>query len=344
MADVSLPPAPPTRTLQDTWDDPSLLADPPYALFRVLVRGAVHILFALPKVGKTQFLAHLAVAMAAGLREFAGRTITPGAILWVDCEQGQRTTLRSLRLASEAVNGGRKPPHPIHVLDGQGVTATQLAALVHEIRPVLVVIDTIGRYYASRGLEDHNSTGEWLKLLGPDVAIFHALGEGDLSCAPAWVFIDHARKSGGDHGQALNGSVAKQGAVDVLVEMRRGRTETQRVLELTSRFDGVRTVGLDLVEGGTYQEADVAAPVKVRHGQDAAVMLALSDAPGPLTRKQLQEATGIPEASVRRICVRLVESGEIALVEDAGRGKAARYTLRDDAPGLALAPPLPDAA
>lgn len=344
MGDLTLPKAPPTRTLQETWDDPALLADPPYAWHRVLVRGAVHIVFALPKVGKTQLLAHLAVAMAGGHRAFAGRTITPGPILWVDCEQGQRTTLRALRLASEAVNGARKPAAAIHVLDGQRVTAGELVALVQDIRPVLVVIDTIGRYYASHGLEDHNSSGEWLKMLGPDVALFHALAEGDDAYSPAWVFVDHARKSGGEHGQALNGSVAKQGAVDVLVEMRRGRTETQRVLELTSRFDGVRTVGLDLVEGGTYQEADVAAPVKVRQGQDAAVVLALSDAPGPLTRKQIQEATGIPEASVRRICLRLVESGEITLVEDAGRGKASRYTLRDDAPGLTLTPPLPDAA
>lgn len=344
MTEPILPVAPPTRTLQETWDDPALLADPPYAWHRLLVRGAVHILYALPKVGKTQLLAHLALAMAGGLREFAGRTITPGAVLWVDCEQGQRTTLRALRHASEAVNGGRKPAAPVHVLDGQRVTAGELLALVRDIRPVLVVIDTIGRYYASHGLEDHNSTGEWTKLLGPDVALFHALAEGEDGCNPAWVYVDHARKSGGDHGQGLNGSVAKQGAVDVLVEMRRGRTETQRVLELTSRFDGVRSVGLNLADGGTYESADVAAPVKVRQGQESAIVLALSDADVALTRKEIQAVTGMSEATVRRLCKRLVESGELALVEDGAGSKAARYTLRDDAPALDLMPPIPEAA
>jgi DNA-binding transcriptional ArsR family regulator len=314
------PPAAAWTTLHERWDDPKLVGPLDYALGGLLVRGGVHLLYAAPKVGKTTFAAHLALAIAAGTGEFASRSCAAGPVLWHDREQGERTSFRALREAALAVSGG-PPRHAVHVLATGLASVHELLEKVRETDAQLVVIDTATRYFM---LDDNNDAAKWSAALGPWVQAVHAFRDGPDGPGPAWVFIDHARKSGGEHGAALAGSYAKFSTVDAALHLRREEGGTRRV-DLDSRFDG-HAVWRVTFDGVRFAAAGLPAPLEIRLAEERAVLTHVRAAgEAGVTIKALAAGVGKSRATVMTLLDRLLERGAVMRRERRRATEAYRF-------------------
>jgi hypothetical protein len=197
-----------------------------------------------PKVGKSTLLLGLIGALASG-RPFAGRA----------------TRLTRLLLLTEERQSTLKPKVERFGIEGQclrllmrhqvsGVAwptiAEQCAAYCQLHGIGVVVIDTWDKWSGLNG-ERENSAGDVTEALAP---LLKAAGQG-----LAVIIVSHQRKSAGSHGEAIRGSNALTGGVDVVTEierMKRGEDELDpdaRILKSLSRYDetpaelGVRLVG-----------------------------------------------------------------------------------------------------
>ncbi len=125
---------------------------------------------------------------------------------------------------------------PIYVLPRHDAHGTPWADVVTQATAFAIghglgvlVVDTWNAW-ASLGGEDENQAGAVLNAVTP-------LGE---AAAPglAVLLIAHQRKGGGEHGEAIRGSSALAGAVDVVVELERlkGEHRSARIVRSVSRF------------------------------------------------------------------------------------------------------------
>jgi hypothetical protein len=132
----------------------------------------------------------------------------------------------------------------------------------------------------------------------------------------AVIVVSHQRKAAGDHGEAVRGSNALTGTVDVIVEIERiPDVAHARALVGTSRHTSTpEELAVELTDHGYVDRGDVEA-LKGRLEADQ-VMTVLSTE--SVTSKEIAEATEIPEATVHR---RLDELHATSRVERTGEGR-----------------------
>lgn len=130
----------------------------------------------------------------------------------------------------------------------------------------VLVVDTFDKWTGLRG-DDENKSGPVSEALEP---LMRAAGD-EL----AVVLISHQRKAPGDHGEAVRGSNALTGAVDVIVEVERvADVPHARVLYGTSRFVGTpEELAVELGDGG-YEACGDVETVKQRFNLDRVVAVA----------------------------------------------------------------------
>jgi DNA-binding transcriptional ArsR family regulator len=136
----------------------------------------------------------------------------------------------------------------------------------------------------------------------------------------AVVIIAHQRKSGGEFGEAVRGSNALTGAVDIVLELERpsvsldASAET-RILRAVSRFSSTPDeLTLRLVDD--HYEVDEAPLTKARVKR--ARLLEALEKLGPATSEELAQETAIPKSTISRYLKKLEREG--ALEADGARG------------------------
>src|SRR5262249_2664322 len=134
--------------------------------------------------------------------------------------------------------------------------------------------------------------------------------------------ISHQRKSGGEYGEAVRGSNAFTGAVDVVIELERPSRTLQlgshaRVLRAVSRFTSTpEEIFLELADDGFVAITEVAE--KQAGGERAEVLNLLDRRTAPVPVDALNADTHLSSRSLRR---RLAELRERGLAIRSGEGK-----------------------
>ena len=154
----------------------------------------------------------------------------------------------------------------------------------------VIVVDTFDKWAGLRG-DDENKSGPVLQALEP---LMQASGDG-----LAVLVVSHQRKAAGDHGEAVRGSNALTGTVDVIVEVERvADVAHARAVYGTSRFAGTpEELAVELTDDGYVDRGNVDA-LRARLDTDR-VLDALSDTDW-VTAEEVAELTEMPKGTVHK--------------------------------------------
>lgn len=189
------------------------------------------LLVAKPKVGKSTLSRGLAVAIATG-RKFLDREVKQGPVMYVMFpNEGTKREAHAEWTRLGVIPGGGEPLHFYYDKDwriDKPEVMAYLAAEAAEIRPVLIVIDTLQGLVQASDLNDYSKVH---KALEPIRALVETGGH--------LMYVHHAGKSERiDMMDCSLGSQALTGSVEVVLVMARD-TDEQKVRYLAARGRGV---------------------------------------------------------------------------------------------------------
>jgi Helix-turn-helix domain len=174
-------------------------------------------------------------------------------------------------------------------------------AYCHEQRLGVLMVDTFSEWAR---IVNENEAGEVLAAIG---ALQQAADTG-----LAVQVVSHQRKSPGRFGEAVRGSNALTGAVDIIVEIERSllfRDPNMRVLRAVSRYDETpEDLVVALTEGGFEVRGD---SEHAQADEDRRRVLEAIQQAGSATTKEVAELTGLPNATVSRHAAALYEAEAI---------------------------------
>ncbi|MCC6491342.1 MAG: AAA family ATPase [Candidatus Hydrogenedentes bacterium] len=172
----------------------------------LLIMGGLSALVAKPKVGKTTLALHLAVCVATG-SEFLGREVRQGSVLLLSFEESPN------KLAERLNALGATDDTPIHVYCGPAPQdgIDELASLIRELKPSLVVVDTLIRFAKIKDINDYSIV---TRALEPTLTLARASGSHIQ-------LIHHAGKGENRGAESVLGSTAIHGTVDTTILMER---------------------------------------------------------------------------------------------------------------------------
>jgi len=296
-----------------------------------LVDGLIHgygssLLVAKPKVGKSTFARALAVAVARG-EPFLGREVTQGPVVYLlFLGEGNRDEWRrEMRLL------GATDDLPIYLYDERRDRSNNviedLKVTVEEIKPRLVIVDTMQNILKAKDLNDYAVVAEQFGPIlqsGAHLMLIHHAGKGEKV----------------DLGDAAIGSTKIFGSVEVgLHLMRDGRTPgSPRYLEALGR--GVElephVVRLDpdthLVEMGEPR----GTPRGPNHREE--ILALLAEVGGEFPLRDLTETIRGRRADIEVAARRLAVAGVIEMIGEGVRGDPLRCKLVGPQDEFAAAP------
>jgi predicted ATP-dependent serine protease len=298
--------------------------DPPWVVGGYLAPGAITLLAGRPKAGKSTFAFALLADVTRG-DPFVGLTTTAGGVLLLTEERHDTIAekARALGLLRNSFPAAGNPiagNELIHVLMRHEAGSTDWPEIVRQAmshcaqhKLFVLVVDTFDRWAGLRG-DAENAAGAVNEALEP---LQYAAAAG-----LAVLLISHQRKSSGEYGEAVRGSSALTGGVDVVAELERPSRTLQlsgqaRVLKAVSRFSSTpEELYLELEEHGFVL---IESPEQVKtDAERARVLCALEERGEPVTSDQVGDDLEIPKRTVRRYLSELLEKG---LVIRHGAGK-----------------------
>jgi hypothetical protein len=245
--------------------------------------GALTLFAGRPKVGKTTLLFPLFAALEHGL-PFLGRPTNATRALMLS-EEREQTLAQKQQLF---LNGA--DPHLLMRHEAGGLrwseVIEQARAYCAEHEIGLLAIDTWDKWTGLRG-DDESKAGAVIEALEP---LMLAASDGLAVCVAC-----HQRKAAGKHGEAVRGSNALTGSVDVVVELERAPEELgrrMRVLRSESRFSSTPDeLVAELTEGGDYVAQ--AGLDEIKHEHEAEEVVRLVEAAPGSTTDELADGTGV---------------------------------------------------
>lgn len=284
-----------------------------------LPEGALALLAAYMKTGKSTFAYALAVAVAQG-RPFLGSQTKQGSVLMLAVEEHPR----DMRRRFERFGLRHTDPISIHAgpLSSKGTTLHAMQDFIQEQRVALVVLDTLARFWT---LDDENDNAKVMREVSPILDIARATNA-------AIVLVHHERKSGGEGGRGIRGGSALFGLVDqaLILEGTRGGQKNRRTLRTIGRYEETPpALVLELVDNEyrvVGKPADLSGEELVGKVREALTV-------DPQTITALGQKTGLPVKALRTV---LNDLGDVVR---RGRGvKGEPFTWRlggDSIPSLA---------
>lgn len=241
----------------------------------------VSLLSARPKVGKTTLLAHLIKMLGEG-GELVGR-FEPRRVLIVTEEAAGLWRGRCDKLGI-----GDHAEFIVRPFKGRSTQrqwqdlVNRITELVRERNYAVVAFDT---FAALCPIRDENDAAQMLQTLTPLLSIAEA--------GAAVLLIHHQRKGDAAQGQAVRGSSALTGFVDIIMELgpydAARRADNRRILETRSRFDETPgEVIIELTDDG-YRFCGDKAGVK-QEGRRNIIKLILPDGEPGRTADEVLEA------------------------------------------------------
>ena len=254
-----------------------------------------------PKMGKSLLGLQLAAAVAAG-RAFLGREATAGPVLYLALEDSLprlQERLRRLHVAESA-------PIRFHMEwptldDMRGLR--QLLDAVVEMRPRLVVIDTL-----SRALRLQAATRASMMA-----AVMTGLQQLAHKRNCAILTIDHHRKDGrgDDVLDDLLGPTSKAAALDTAWGLYRGREPGSTILRVTGREVAPCELPLEFDAGSGMWQLRPEPEVTPRETTMTRVLRALAELGGAATTAEIAGALGLNPGNVSRALRPLLQEGRV---------------------------------
>jgi hypothetical protein len=253
--------------------------DVPWAVHGLAYYGGTTLVSAPPKIGKSTFLADLARARTNNEAEWIGRALRGDGPTLLLTEEGafptafrwHRSTELAVMLWHEAIRAHNATMEGVYPRGGPGTTREQVEQqrafwsfrswTLREVREwldgqrqAMVIVDTLARW---AGIADENDASEVTKVIGEYMQVAQDTGS-------SVILVHHARKGGGKDGEAIRGSGAVLGTVDVAAELfRKAEGSDQRRLDLRGRviFDESTVLDYDRDTGVYSVGVDTSAPV-----------------------------------------------------------------------------------
>lgn len=276
-------------------------------------RGALLVVAAYMKVGKSTWFYALAGALARGDREFCGFRLNDTNVLVLAAEEHQRDVCRHLK-ESKAPRGGRLHVHfGLFTKTKDNFTTMFEFCRKHQIG--LVFIDPVTRYW-SGVVDNENDNTQVTEALAP----LHALTRvGDY---PLTIALVHHNNKMGEGFKAMRGASALYAMVDQALLMTKHQSlPNARRLNVSGRYSESPPEILVELNDDTGVYARVDEFESEQRALFDKVLSAISDAPA--TMEQLIAATGIAYRRLRKI----LSSLEGVKREGTGR-KGDPYTYR----------------
>ena len=296
--------------------------EPDWTVQGMVARTLVTALGGRPKVGKSTLLFGLLRAVANG-EAFLGQSTeqTRALLLTEERHLTLNEKRRLFELADDDVHVLMR--HEALVGWDEVVAEATSYCLEHDLG--VLVVDTWDKWAELRS-DAENNAGDTLTSLAP---LMRAAGVG-----LAVVIVAHQRKGDGKHGEALRGSNAFAGTVDVILELERDRgsfgEEGGRILYGTSRLMGTpEKVALAWDgETGVYTASDYDA---VAFAADKARVTEILD-DEERTRPEIANRVGkIRSERLLAVLNALVDDEEVAYRTGRGvKGSPFRWRLRGD--------------
>lgn len=312
-----------TGTL-DTIPDPEPLID------GILYRDSLSWLYGKPGSGKSfvalDWAGHIATATP-----WHTRPVTPGRVLYLVAEgvRGMRKRVRAWETANQqAMTGVIFLPIAVQLLHGTDRQA--LVALVEELQPALVIIDTQARCTVGAS---ENDAGEMSRV----VAAGDLIRTASAACV---LLVHHSGKTGLD----LRGSSAFEGAATSIIKIHKDGTRLDVISDKQKDEDDFEPIRLRMTPTGNslvLTASDLGSNAARSEAQQQIITeLRQSFGSNGASSTQLLKTTGIPERSFYRELKALVDAHSVAKVGTLARP---RYFVPEHTPQPTL-PKLPKTA
>jgi DNA-binding transcriptional ArsR family regulator len=314
-----LPFAPLDEVLQNVPPEPS------WVIQGYVAPSAITLVAGRPKVGKSTLVCAALAAVARG-EQFAGlETQRAGFLLLTEerydtlAEKARLFDLVSFRQPPSPIGGGNETA--VHALMRHCAGTTPWPQVVEEAVAycsrhglALLAVDTLDRWTGLRG-DAENAAGAVNEVLEP---LQYAAASG-----LAVLLVSHQRKSSGEFGEAVRGSNALTGGVDVVLELERPSRGLQlsnhtRVLRAMSRFSTTpEELFVELEDGGF---SAIENPEQMRADGERERVLALLEELGETTTDALGDELDLPKPTVRRHLGTLRDHGRVARTGEGKKG------------------------
>ena len=278
----------------------------------IVPSGALTLVSAAPKVGKSTATRCLAVAIATG-RPWLGRHTARGPVLYL-CHEDKRAEVRRHFAAM-----GAPRDDSIHCFIDRlapSHATEQLGAWVAALKPCLVVIDPLFRFLCVDDVSDYARVS---RAFDPLIDLARASGA-------ALVLTHHQRKSGGTDGNETLGSQAIFGSVDNTIFLYRDGDRRHMRTQVRIGEDIARTA-IRLDAHGWVHLVGAGAPVR-EQAIEAEIVSALGDArTESMGVDEVRAAVGRRSEDVDRALARLVERRAVRRTGRGHKGDPYRFGL-----------------
>lgn len=214
-------------------DHPEIMKPPPMLVTHLAWAGRLTLFAAEEKAGKST-LAGQGVGAAIRGNKFLDETCKVNRVLWVGLDEpipDAVSRLARYNLPEESV-----------ALTEEHLNPDELAAMCDDLRPNLIVIDTLTEW-ASGLVEDFNSAGKWTPVLR---GLREVIRPRNIGC----ILLHHTVRGGGRYADSRQVGAS----VDVIVEMRREMKDPLlRYMAVRGRRVGNYNIRLTF-SGGNYQK------------------------------------------------------------------------------------------
>lgn len=277
------------RSLLDILADPTALEPPEPVVPRLAWAGRVTLLAAREKAGKSTLATAAAASVSHGA-SFLGEPCPRGKVLWIALEE------HTADLATRFVHF-QADAEQVFVLDRLNDPLADVAAAVEQVRPRLVVLDTLPALAALVGESpEPGSSTDWTPIMS-------ALTRPARDFDAAMLILHHARKSDGQYRDST--------AIGANVDM---------ILEMTEGDDGVRKIkARGRWDVGDYAVRLAGAQFELVSGElsiDAQILLYVERNPECSTRDVRANVKGKRANEIDAAIRRLLEAGALVNVGD----------------------------
>jgi AAA domain/Helix-turn-helix domain len=288
-----------------------------------------------PKVGKSTVVYALLARLVAGVPFVGLDTFTAGVLVLTEerrdalAEKARILESRFYSPRSSPIGGNKKPAHVLLRHEAGSTPWPQLVrqamAYCHQHELRCLVVDTWDRWTSLRG-DAENAAGAVNEALEP---LQYA-----AASALAVLIVSHQRKSLGEFGEAVRGSNALTGGVDVVLELERPKPSPAlgkhaQALRAVSRFSSTPDELYVELDEDAAEFVVLESPEEVKAAVEQTRIVEVLAGLDGATSATVAETIELPDSTVRRHLNVLLERGHVVREGLGKRGDPFRWRTTD---------------
>jgi DNA-binding transcriptional ArsR family regulator len=276
----------------------------PRALIADLLWDGLTMLVAKPKAGKSWLTLQIAVYVAGGQDVEGIACIETGAVLYAALEEPESRTISRLRKIATPGPWAANLHFVYDLLPLMAGGSAQLSELATQLRPRLIIIDTLTALIKSGGSKRESDV---FRSQYAEVSEVRKLAE---QFKTAVILIHHTRKGVSDGAiEAVAGTGGVAAAVDAVWQLKR-KPDNEATLDIVGRESEEQTLAMRFVQepfGWQVLGDDAGLLLNAERRQ----ILELLREEGPLSPVQIATELGKPRPGVRQLLKRMRDDCQI---------------------------------